>query len=553
MERSLTMGALALGVLGWICGLLAARARPGAPARARTLSPVLWIAGAVLPALFWLLTLPDAPPFGVGHAAGNGVLLGGLAALLGTWALIQFVPGDDADARAAGTASLLALAGAAAIAAPFFFRPWRLDALLGVALGWLTTSCVFYVGAAVSQSPARPLSLALAKATGYSVGACASLGIGVIRDAMMPGAQGATWSTLMAVLTAAVPFVILLAALPAALAARRVPFPNLFNAPEEEQNVAATRGWQMMLAGVLFLIVAQLLAVKVADKPVLLFCAALGVVAGAIAWRVVADAQKQRNVPVLAPLVLLAAFIVSYRLMQGFGGGVMLLGAWLAGAIAGSEGGEVVRSWGSERDSEVASSPHDLTTSPPHHLTTSPPSHLTTLLFFGAAAMLYRLAATRFRYEIDTLELDEHFAFFGLLVGAALPSFLARLATPRRPNAPSEVLLRLFLCGAILMAAPLLTVMLWGAKAALVLTTGAALGLLLSPAEIALPHAAGFFALGGALAVAEWMKRALPLYEIARGDKARVLGIVVGALVVLLLVVDVISRRRKLRAVKEPL
>ena len=108
----------------------------------------------------------------------------------------------------------------------------------------------------------------------------------------------------------------------------------------------------------------------------------------------------------------------------------------------------------------------------------------------------------------------------------------------------SNLLLRLVLCGAIVTAVPLFAIMLWGAKAAIVLTAGAALGLLLTPQENRWPHVAGFFALGGALLVAEWTKRALPLYEIARDDKARVLGIVTLVLIVLLLAVDIASRAR---------
>ena len=114
-----------------------------------------------------------------------------------------------------------------------------------------------------------------------------------------------------------------------------------------------------------------------------------------------------------------------------------------------------------------------------------------------------------------------------------------------REISPTNLLMRYVLCGAILIAAPLISIMLWGAKAAIVLTAGAALGLLLVPMEIALPHAAGFFALAGALAVAEWTKRALPLYEIARDDKSKLLMLITAVLVVLMLAVDIASRRRK--------
>ncbi len=157
--------------------------------------------------------------------------------------------------------------------------------------------------------------------------------------------------------------------------------------------------------------------------------------------------------------------------------------------------------------------------------------------------MLYRFAATRFRYDLNTLELDEYFSFFALMIGAALPSFLARLQEIKGEHSAVEAGLRALLCGALLLAIPLIAVMLWGAQTALLLTAGAALGLLLVPAQNTRISPA-FFALGGALAVAQWTKHALPLYEIARADKAKYLGAMTIGLAVLLLVVGLLSRRK---------
>ena len=353
MERGLLLGALALSIVGLFCGLLAAKARDGSAARVRALPAALWVAAIGFPALFWLLTLPDSPPFGMGHAAGNGVLLGGFAAALGAFVLLRAVNPDNAESRAAGTAMLLSLAAAVSMMPLILWKQNRLDALMGVSIGWTAATCLLYIG--LARTGSSHAASVLAKGTGFVVAACAGIGIGALRDSMMPGSRGGTWSTLMAVLCAVVPFVLLLSALPAGLAAKRVPMPNLFGLSDDDQSAAATRGWQLVLASVLFLLVAQLLAVKVADKPALMFCAALGVFAGAISWRVTADAARQNVVPVLAPLVLLGAFIVSYRLMQGFGGGVMLLGAWLAGAL--DEKSEA-RSQKSEVEAGAAFIPH---------------------------------------------------------------------------------------------------------------------------------------------------------------------------------------------------
>jgi hypothetical protein len=257
---------------------------------------------------------------------------------------------------------------------------------------------------------------------------------------------------------------------------------------------------------------AQLLATKVADQPSLVFCVACGALAGFIAWRVSADSETGTT-PFLAALVLLAAFIVAYRLMQGFGGGVMLLAAWLP-ALADSDTDEQ---------------------------TLAENSQFASLLSFGAVAMLYRFAATRFRSDLNTLELDEYFSFFALMVGAAWPAFLARLQKTRTEHAVVEDGLRALLCGAFLMTLPAVGVMLWGAQTALLLTAGAALGLLLVPPQTRIAPA--FFALGGALALAQWTKQALPLYDLVRADKAKWLVVVTIGLAVLLLVVDLISRR----------
>src|SRR5687768_981295 len=95
MEQSLTTGALALGVISWVCGLLAARAQAGdahkSTNEAPHIAPAYWAFALGAPLLFWLFTLPDAPPFGLGHASGNGALLGGVVAVIGVYALLKAV------------------------------------------------------------------------------------------------------------------------------------------------------------------------------------------------------------------------------------------------------------------------------------------------------------------------------------------------------------------------------------------------------------------------------------------------------------------------------
>ena len=140
MASSLTAGALALCIISWICGLLAARAQ-GESRNSQSFQPKItlpyWLFAVGAPLVFWLLTLPDAPPFGRGHASGNGVLLGGLAAILGVFALLKAVRWDSEASRAAGLAMLLSLGAAATITVPLLWKTARLDALMGVGIGWL--------------------------------------------------------------------------------------------------------------------------------------------------------------------------------------------------------------------------------------------------------------------------------------------------------------------------------------------------------------------------------------------------------------------------------
>ncbi len=101
----------------------------------------------------------------------------------------------------------------------------------------------------------------------------------------------------MAILIAAVPFVLLLCALPAEIMARKIPFPQLM--PRRGASSGTARGWQIVLAALLLLILAQLLMTKVADKPALVFCVACGALAGFIAWRLSVDAEENET-PFLA-------------------------------------------------------------------------------------------------------------------------------------------------------------------------------------------------------------------------------------------------------------
>src|SRR5689334_10161779 len=87
MERSLLIGASALGVVGWLLSLLLARSERSASAWRTLAAPFRWTA-LFLPVLVFLLSLPSSGIFSAGQGFGRGFLIGAIAALLSAIAVV---------------------------------------------------------------------------------------------------------------------------------------------------------------------------------------------------------------------------------------------------------------------------------------------------------------------------------------------------------------------------------------------------------------------------------------------------------------------------------
>lgn len=529
--------ALGLGVLGWFGALLLSRhqaARQGIaspPSPMPVASHFAWAAGA-LPILIFLATLPEQAPWGRGQGFGRGFFLGGLLALLAAWSLMQTMT------RAASQRSHLQRAAAStlalwltlpAVALPLLLmRATIIDALCGVALGWLAVAIVLVVGAQDDE-----FQLKLAASVGFVITLCATAILGVYRDFRTPGMARGTWEALALCVAAGVPLLCLLSALLVAPLTRgeRVPLSQLFGFVAGEdasaRNAFATRAWQWLIATILLLIVGRVLSVKAIEEPRILGCIGIGLIVGPLAWLASREAMTRTTasssapLPLISPLgalVVLGGFMVSYGLLQGVGAGLMLLGAWPTAVIASSR---------STHERDTATLPivalHDA-------------ALCLQLLFFGAVLLVYRVVATRFRADLRGATLSDHYALLGFIVGASLPMLLSQLALPRREERWS--LARLSLCALIMLAAPTFLMVLYGAKTVPAMIFGLALGCLLHFGSLIGP----LLSVGVALLLQQWMHHLLPLAEMSRHERLRVLSFVVAAVVVALMAADVGAR-----------
>jgi hypothetical protein len=174
---------------------------------------------------------------------------------------------------------------------------------------------------------------------------------------------------------------------------------------------------------------------------------------------------------------------------------------------------------------------------------------LASTLCFGTVFVVYRLAAERFREDLRGVPMTDHYALFGFVFGLLVPLLLTRIAAVDRGLGAS--ILKAGIVGMLALAAPAGIVLVWGQKTLLTFLFGLALA--------ASPAVGGFgrsgvqafrnqalislFALGLALAVAQWTHLALPLAALPRVEKLRILAWAVGIIVALLIGSGFVSRR----------
>jgi hypothetical protein len=577
MERSLVWSALALGCVGWLCAMLVLRAAVGASSQ-KVARSFLMTAFA-LPLIVFLATLPDRPPFASGHGFGWGFLLGGAGACVVGLSLLKPYLTAGSALRAASLITLPCFVALVAVSAALLLRPSSLlDALMGVAIGWFAVSVVWHYGlsdAADSEAIYRVSFPGLA----FVITLCATVALGEIRVAGLYASEtgrvvmAPPWRAAALGLGAAIPFSLIVCALPISLLARlavRVPFAGLFARlfgpllAEQDTREVAVRGWRLILCGFLIVGLGELLALKVLDDPNLFITVCIGLAVGVLAWWLIRDGliHAETETPgrlspwPLAAAVVLGGFMAAFYKLAGYGVGVMLLGVWMIFALANMaalERGETAP--GRAADDATLRS-------------------LFPLLGFGVLLLLYRFVSSRFEGELRSANLTDHFALFGILLGALLPSLLARSVAPRAVSAEEATsdapereqaqrsvsasrvtLARLILAGALALATPALALILWGAKVALAILIGLALAALgvrssgvrkdinapdgeRAQPSVPMPDAQPLFALAVALALAQWTNHALPLAAMTRAEKIRLALWITGGLLALLLASD---------------
>ena len=578
MDRFLLWSVLALGWAGWLCGLLLARTRLTEAAKRLSVLPRPCLITAIaLPFVVFLATLPArAPLFATGHGLGNGFLLGGLGALLSALVPLLSARNEAGHTNPLRAAGILAAPHALALgitALPLLFlRDTVLDGLLGVAIGWFSVVVTLYIG--LLRSPDREetsssLPLSLLSGVGFVILLCTVAALGELRGAAtLEGVpDSVSLSAIGLTFAAGVPFLVLLTSLPNGIflqiSQSRADTARLTGTTRPVRIPLAAYIWRTLLSVGALAVLGRMLSRHLLEKELpksggilhlvwlalgpsrLFHVIALGLGVGLLSWWLTATRTRQEREAqdptagwqngALALLTLLAGFMAAYQLAKGLGAALMLTGAWISFALA--------LTFGLERDENGETKPTDAPL--------QTPTELLRLGLFGIVLTLYRLISSRFEVDATGIALTDHYAIFGLLVGAMLPLLLSGFLLRPGSSSPALNVLRLLCAGAILLGVPTLVIVLWGAKCVLALLIGLALSIAfesvrgaakMQPTENASAPASAFlpalFALGSGLALSQWTGHVLQIWQLTRAEKIHVLVYVVIALSLLLLLAD---------------
>jgi hypothetical protein len=513
MERILFFASLLIGGLVWLLASLrpATSRLVSAVGPAEVLSPwktPLGIVALTLPPLGFLISLPtSAPLFSAGHGLGSGFLIGGIAALLAAVSLFRQRGSGD-------IAGSFGIACAAAVFPPLFLRASLIDALLGLAIGWLAVTFPLYlaVQSEYGSEADSNTSQALAAGAGFAAALCGVAALGTWRAEMTPALARTTWSAIALVFGAV-----------GALVALAVRFALPRDAASDTAKAAGKALVPALIFAVLGGVMLKLFSVKIAPEPRLFLVGLAGLLVWPAASWLLRDADTRdsaRNprsslgVPPLAVLLVAAGFVASYQMLQGFGAGVYVLALWLSAAMSPRRLGAEI-----------------------------------SLLLFATALVLYRVFATRFNDDLRGVTLTDQYALFGLIFGALLPGIMASLVGRRSAHGIGGVL-TLVLAGTLALIAPAAIILLFGGKCALALLLGLGLGsvqiLRNSNGEVpAFSQLPGLFTLAVALALDQFTGKILPLTEMTRLHKVQLLGWLIAGVVAALVLAEMTARSRR--------
>jgi len=531
MERSLLLGLLALGLTGWLAGLLLSRAtaRTGVRAGGRGFAIGLIIIVAAAAKAAGARTMwPAAYPWDL------GIVVGGVAALLGAWVLDR-LHGAAGPTRGAVAAAPMFLAVAANAAAALWLRSGHVETLLGVGFGWAAIALVLHAEAlAHPQADATGAVAALLPNLGFALTLPAAVVLGTFRDA---AAQATTWSLAPILLAVGVPLCLALAG--ALVSPKRGPVSSARTRRGGATNIIAGFSATLALGGL-----AALIGLNVLGQPRFPIAVAVGLAMSLMLWWLCAETAGQSSreaasgLPsgphVLGVVAALGGIIASFYVLIGYGVGLALLAAWLPAALA------LVHA-----RREDGARPGD----------GAPPEdgadyrtvvRISLLLMLGVVILLYRVFVQRFDADLTGASLTDHFAIFTFVAGLFVPGLLAQLLTASSPGARHPEL-RLAAVFGLMALVPATALALWGSRAAIGLLAGFAASTVLYPAA----PAAAAVAVATSLLLAQWGHHAIVAASLTRDDRVKVV-IALAALTAIVLVVSDVWTRWMRRSTADP-
>ncbi len=588
MERSLVLFALVAGFALWLGGAAAARRNISSGALKSALPVFYPIASLVVAMLVFLVTIPSSGRFfSPGHDLGNGYLLGALGALLSGVVLSSrigaSVKSESPSQRATYVASPFAL-GLSGVAASLLIKHDTLwIGLLGLAIGWTTTTGLLLFGMMQSRAAEvgqRPEPLAIVAGAGF----CALLSAAVALGEQHGSAHFYATSNLISYGVIALAIAV---AIPLSLMLS--PIGDLFMHVDRRDSGSVLNQndyWNILWARGIRA-VAALIAVGAIDRAVCMrlvndaepatgiarltyalvgaspisHAMAEGTLLGLLIWWICSSIPSKKKANEVDPhgsssqptalvwqksglavIVLMMAVMAAYQQLLGFGISLLLLGSYVAVTLS------ILRAFEPERVVHVPEG-QDL---PEAAQPLGTALQMTLLGIAATLLVLYRVYVTYYGDPVATAFTDQY-ASFGTVIGIAFPFFLSGLLTKcvsKDPEPSALKLIRCCVCGLVLLATPALMLLLWGEKTVIAflialaisaaLSTATGLGITLKSQIVRLFPAV--IALGVSLAVCEWSHYLLNMEDWTRLQKERVVVQVVATMIALVVGSEYVSR-----------
>ncbi|MDX1932414.1 MAG: hypothetical protein SFU56_07400 [Capsulimonadales bacterium] len=500
MSQVLLWVSLVLGVVAVLLRFLPLPPVPGRPEGESVVRsteegeahPVVRRIGFAAPFLGFALTLPVGGVFSSGQQFGIGFLAGGVSALLADFLVRTSKSPREPEAIPRTAANGLAIAVVAAVL--LFLPASRLDALLGVAIGWLCPAFAFLLALPATRRAAAPGRGTVA-AVGMAVTLCAGAALCLYRDPITSQFPKLSWTALLLAFAA-------LGTLVNAGTARFEPFLRT--------GIRRLLPIAVLAAGAgIALFQADL---KLVDDPRTAWIGVGGLLLLPVVLAALREAARRAptedpgTIRMFLPAVLLTTgFLAAVQTLQGTGAAVFTVALWLALPP--------LLPFAREESGEGEPVENDLSLS------------LLNLLLFGTTLLLWRLFVTRWSGELHGVSLTDQYALFGLILGAAIPDLLSSVPSGwsgGKTGGTVRGIAALTVTALLALAVPALPLVLFGPKSVVAVLIGLGLGVGLRTAR----HPSLFpalIALAVTLVLTQWTGTVLPEQAWSRVDKVRVL------------------------------